>query len=100
MYTKRLHYLLPKLPLKTLIMTLVVSTFLSACGIKGDLYQTPEAPVSEKEVVTSEANKTPQNTTEKIELETPNPVQKPREQITNKPAVPAIESADKTVKEL
>ena len=49
MRTNRLHYLLPKLPFKSLLLALTASFFLSACGIKGDLYQTPEQAVVENE---------------------------------------------------
>jgi predicted small lipoprotein YifL len=49
MRTNRLHYLLPKLPFKSLVLALTASVFLSACGIKGDLYQTPEQAVVESE---------------------------------------------------
>ncbi len=48
----RLHYLakdfLQTLTLKALLLTLSGTIFLSGCGIKGDLYQTPEQPVVEK----------------------------------------------------
>ncbi len=61
MRTIRLRYLQKQLPqklkFKTLLLTFVASLFLSACGIKGDLYQTPEQPVTETETVEVDDNK-------------------------------------------
>ncbi len=50
MRTNRLHYLhqklQQKLKLKSILLAFVAATFLSACGIKGKLYQTPEQAVT------------------------------------------------------
>ncbi|HBY84836.1 MAG TPA: hypothetical protein DEO86_03090 [Colwellia sp.] len=50
MRTIRLHYLHQKLDqklkLKSILLALVAATSLSACGIKGKLYQTPEQAVT------------------------------------------------------
>ena len=50
MRTNRLHYLhqkpRQKLKFKSILLTFVAVIFLSACGIKGDLYQTPEQAVT------------------------------------------------------
>ena len=49
MRTNRLHYLhqMPdkKLNFKSILLTFIAAIYLSACGIKGDLYQTPEQGV-------------------------------------------------------
>ena len=51
MRTNRLHYLhqklQQKLKLKSILLAFVAATFLSACGIKGKLYQTPEQAVQQ-----------------------------------------------------
>lgn len=62
MCTNRLHNLQQKLeqklPLKSILLACVAITFLSACGIKGDLYQTPEQAVSQKnELATQDVEK-------------------------------------------
>ncbi|TWX63797.1 lipoprotein [Colwellia demingiae] len=52
MRTNRLHYLHQKphqkVKLKSILLTFIAVTLLSACGIKGDLYQTPEQAVAPK----------------------------------------------------
>ena len=52
MRTNRPHNLYQKLDqklqLKSILQAFVAVTFLSACGIKGDLYQTPEQAVTPK----------------------------------------------------
>ena len=59
MRTNRLHYLhqIPdkKINFKLILLTFIVTIFLSACGIKGDLYKTPE------QAVTSQNNVVEQN---------------------------------------
>jgi predicted small lipoprotein YifL len=56
MRTKRLRYLQQKLhqelPFKSILLIFIAVTFLSACGIKGDLYETPEQPAAEQNKVT------------------------------------------------
>lgn len=46
MRTNRLHYLHQKLRLKSILLAFIAVTLLSACGIKGKLYQTPEQAVT------------------------------------------------------
>jgi predicted small lipoprotein YifL len=50
MRTNRLHYLhqMPdkKLNFKSILLAFIAAIFLSACGIKGDLYQTSEQAVT------------------------------------------------------
>lgn len=58
MRTNRLHNLQQKLEqklqLKSILLTLITVTFLSACGIKGNLYQTPEQAVPPKDEVVAQ----------------------------------------------
>ncbi|WP_231731447.1 LPS translocon maturation chaperone LptM [Colwellia sp. TT2012] len=42
MSTNRPRYLHRNLNFKTILLTFIAAIFLSACGIKGDLYQAPE----------------------------------------------------------
>jgi hypothetical protein len=96
MCTKRLHYLLPKLKLKTLLLTFVASLFLSACGIKGDLYQTPEQPVIEKEAVESDVKQVPEEVIREELKSEKQPVaeqqtEKVNEQPAEQPTTPALE---------
>lgn len=55
MRTNRLHYLHQnlhqKVKIKSFLLTFISVIFLSACGIKGDLYQTPEQAVVAKDTV-------------------------------------------------
>ncbi|KGJ92517.1 LPS translocon maturation chaperone LptM [Colwellia psychrerythraea] len=72
MCTNRLHNLQQKLEqklqLKSILLACVAITFLSACGIKGDLYQTPEQAVSPKnEVATQGVEK--QNESTGVDIE-------------------------------
>lgn len=58
MCTNRLHYLYQKLhqklKLKSFLLIFASVMFLSACGIKGNLYQTPEQAVTPKGKVTGQ----------------------------------------------
>jgi predicted small lipoprotein YifL len=45
MRINRLRYLHQECNIKSTLLTLVTLIFLSACGIKGDLYQTPDEAV-------------------------------------------------------
>lgn len=58
MRTNRLHNLHQKLDqklqLKSILLTFITVTFLSACGIKGNLYQTPEQAVPPKDEVVAQ----------------------------------------------
>ncbi|PKI16341.1 LPS translocon maturation chaperone LptM [Colwellia sp. 12G3] len=56
MRTNRLHYLHKKFNFKSILLTFVAVIFLSACGIKGDLYQTPEEAVTAKDKVVEQAD--------------------------------------------
>ncbi|WP_082606383.1 MULTISPECIES: LPS translocon maturation chaperone LptM [Colwellia] len=47
MSTNRQRYLHRNLNIKKILLTFLAAVFLSACGIKGDLYQTPEQAVTE-----------------------------------------------------
>ena len=49
----KLSDLLHKLPIKTLLLTLFSVIFLSACGVKGALYQTSDQPEVEGDTVES-----------------------------------------------
>jgi len=73
MRTIRLCYSQQKLPqklkLKTLLLTFFTTLFLSACGIKGDLYQTPEQPVTEQETTELDANKAQDDSNKALERE-------------------------------
>jgi predicted small lipoprotein YifL len=58
MCTNTLSYLQRKLNFKFILLAFIATTFLSACGIKGDLYQTPEQAVmsQDKTVAQSDAD--------------------------------------------
>jgi len=90
----RLRYLQTKLPhkfnFKALLLAFVASLFLSACGIKGDLYQTPEQPVTETETVEVDDNKAQ---TEEI-----NKSLESDKQLTEQSEEPVLEPAPKPVK--
>ena len=66
MRTNRLHYLhqklSQKLKLKSILPTFVVVTFLSACGIKGDLYQTAKQTVTPKGDMVAQSDESQENT--------------------------------------
>ncbi len=86
MRTIRLRYvqekLQQKLNVKTLLLTFMATVVLSACGIKGDLYQTPEQAVIKVEATEVDTNK---------ELETKSNI---RQQLEEQPEVePTIEPA-------
>jgi predicted small lipoprotein YifL len=67
MRTNRLHYLhqMPdkKFNFKSILLTFIAAIFLSACGIKGDLYQTPEQAVIPQDKVVEQ-----NDTSEKIHI--------------------------------
>jgi len=91
MRTIRLRYLQKQLPqklkFKTLLLTFVASLFLSACGIKGDLYQTPEQPVTETEAVEVDDNKTQTEELNKsLESGKQPSAQQPIEQVSEQPS--------------
>ena len=72
MRTNRPHNLYQKLDqklqLKSILQAFVAVTFLSACGIKGDLYQTPEQAVTPKgDTVVQDPEIEEQNISEKVE---------------------------------
>jgi len=58
MRTKRLRYLQKKahqeMKYKSILLIFIAVTFLSACGIKGDLYETPEQQAVEQNKVTGQ----------------------------------------------
>ena len=66
MRTNRLHYLYQKLPqklkLKSILPTFIAVTFLSACGIKGDLYQTAKQTVTPKGDMVAQSDESQENT--------------------------------------
>jgi predicted small lipoprotein YifL len=71
MRTNRLHNLHQKLDqklqLKSILLTFITVTFLSACGIKGNLYQTPEQAVPPKdEVVVQDDESQVKNVNEEV----------------------------------
>jgi len=49
MCTKRLRNQYQEFKFKSISMAFITAIFLSACGIKGDLYQTPEKPIAEQD---------------------------------------------------
>lgn len=95
MRTIRLRYsqqkLHPKLKLKTLLLTFIATIFLTGCGIKGDLYQTPEQANSEKEQTEVDANKAQENSNNRLESEKQPAIEQPTEQVTEQSLEPAIE---------
>jgi len=88
----RLRYLQTKLPykfnLKALLLAFVASLFLSACGIKGDLYQTPEQPVTETETVEVDDNKAQ---TEEMNKSLESEKQTSDKQLIEQPEEPVLE---------
>ncbi|PKG84906.1 hypothetical protein CXF85_04655 [Colwellia sp. 75C3] len=60
MRTNRLHYLhqMPdrKLNFKSILLAFITAILLSACGIKGDLYQTPEQAVTPQDKVVEQGD--------------------------------------------
>ncbi|MCJ8296906.1 MAG: lipoprotein [Colwellia sp.] len=48
MHTNRLHYFLRNLNIKSILLAIIAIFLVSACGIKGDLYQTPEQVITEQ----------------------------------------------------
>ena len=71
MRTNRLHNLHQKLDqklqLKSILLTFITVTFLSACGIKVNLYQTPEQAVPPKdEVVVQDDESQVKNVNEEV----------------------------------
>jgi len=100
MCTKRLHYLLPKLKIKTHLLTFVASLFLSACGIKGDLYHSPEQPVTEKETAEVDVSQEPvEELNKSLESAKQPVVQQQVEQVDKQPIKPALGPTAETVKE-
>ncbi|MEW6995417.1 hypothetical protein AADZ84_14245 [Colwelliaceae bacterium MEBiC 14330] len=55
--------LLKRLPLKALLLTFTSTIFLSACGIKGELYQTPVQPGVEEKANSKDSEAKQQATT-------------------------------------
>ena len=76
----------------------VASLFLSACGIKGDLYQTPEQPVTEKEIADVDANKVQDDSHKSQSSENKPVVQQTLEQVSEKPTKPVVETVPERVK--
>ncbi len=69
MRTNRHHYLQQKPPQKlnfiSFLLTFVAVIFLSACGIKGDLYQTPEQALIPKDKVVEQRDDSQEKSTSK-----------------------------------
>jgi hypothetical protein len=65
MRIKRLGYLHKKLLLefkfKSILLGFFTAIFLSACGIKGDLYETPKQPAIEKNIVSEQSEVSQEN---------------------------------------
>lgn len=74
MRTNRLHYLhqMPdkKLNLKSILLVFIAVIFLSACGIKGDLYQTPEQAVTSQDKAVAQGD-ADQKTNKSLEPQDP-----------------------------
>ncbi len=102
MRTIRLRYLQKKLSqklkFKAILLTFVASLFLSACGIKGDLYQTPKQPVAETETSEINANKVQDGSNKSLESEKQPSVQQPLEQLGEQPTEPELKPALDRVK--
>ena len=49
MYTNTFNYLQTKLNIKSILLAFISAILLSACGVKGDLYQTPERATAPSE---------------------------------------------------
>jgi len=67
MHTIRLNSFVNKLNIKALLFAFAAVVFLPACGIKGDLYQTPEQGASEEKTATADANKEPVDEVSKVD---------------------------------
>jgi predicted small lipoprotein YifL len=101
MRTIRLQYLQKKLhqksTFKPLLLTFIATLFLSACGIKGDLYQTPAQPVTEKETTEIDVDKAQDDSQKSLKPEKEPIVQQPIKQVseqqTDLELKPALEQA-------
>ena len=112
MRTNRLHYLDQKphqeLNIKAILLALVASIFLAACGIKGDLYQTPEQAVISKDKVIAPSdegqNENIKKSVKSPQKETVSTLEEPQkkqavEQLTEQPAAPVVKPSTDQVKE-
>ena len=104
MRTNRLRYLQQKLQrtlhIKSILLAILGAILLSACGIKGDLYQTPEQVVTEQSNEQDKVTKQRDESQEKPEktldeAETNSAVQQPIAQAT----IPAVKQSTEQIKE-
>jgi len=104
MRTNRLHNLHQKLDqklqLKSILLTFISVTFLSACGIKGDLYQTPEQAVTPKgETVAQNAESLEKNISEKVESQPVTVLDESQKKQAVQPPIEQIKQSTDQVKE-
>lgn len=104
MRTNRLRYLQQKLHrtlhIKSILLAILGAILLSACGIKGDLYQTPEQVVTEQsneqDKVTKQRDESQEKPAKTLdEAETNSAVQQPIAQAT----IPAVKQSTEQIKE-
>ena len=104
MRTNRLRYLQQKLHrtlhIKSILLAILGAILLSACGIKGDLYQTPEQVITEQNTEQDKITKQRDESQEKPEktldeAETNSAVQQPIAQAT----IPAVKQSTEQIKE-
>ena len=103
MRTKRLRYLQQKLhqelQFKAILLIFIAVTFLSACGIKGDLYETPEQPAAEQNKVTEQGEVSQEsglsNTVEPMKKSEKTLDESEKQQVTQQPIGQAVISSDK-----
>lgn len=104
MRTNRLRYLQQKLQrtlhIKSILLAILGAILLSACGIKGDLYQTPEQVVTEQSNEQDKVTKQRDESQEKLVTtldgaEKNSAVQQPIAQAT----IPAVKQSTEQIKE-
>ncbi|NQZ27469.1 MAG: hypothetical protein HRT55_14265 [Colwellia sp.] len=104
MRTNRLRYLQQKLHrtlhIKSILLAILAAILFSACGIKGDLYQTPEQEVteqsSEQDKVTKQRDESYEKPVTTLDEAEKNPaVQQPIAQAT----IPAVKQSTEQIKE-
>ena len=96
----RLRYLQQKshqeLNFKTILLIFITTIFLSACGIKSDLYETPEQAVEKKDAAIEPSVKSQAKSVIKVdESQKQQAVQQPIEQA----ATPSVKPSTEQVKE-
>ena len=104
MRTNRLRYLQQKLQrtlhIKSILLAILAAILFSACGIKGDLYQTPEQEVTEQSTKQDQLTKQRDEGQEQPvitldEVEKNSAVQQPIAQAT----IPTVKQSTEQIKE-